>query len=682
MRLQNDLALYHSACQSGDLEKVKYYVEKKKHVIESDGIGNSGASGLHWASTCNRLAVVKYLVKNGVDVNLGSDNTDVGTALQWATRYGYIYVMFFLIQNGANTNSCDKDGNTLLHEAVKSGNVMAVLYVLFTLVDLHRLELNAKNKYGETALSLAAYQGDEWSVYSILRFGADITQQDLQGYTSLHNGVLSGNRRVVKYLLTYGADLTKTTKDMKTVSDIAKESRNLDIFIKPCKSCAWITKGKPLGYRFNRFWRNAITFSIPFALCGFLILNSGLIPTFFAVLPVIFLTPLLIKVVKLFVLQSYTPPETDHSSILETPMMVGVFLVNMGTFIVLWLVHLQEVFFNNEYYLNFVFPVLSTLLLLCYGRLIFSDPGCIPEETDTDLIRNDIEKLIKLGSFNCHTFCLKTWIRKPVRCSLSKLNQQQVARFDHYCAWIYNDVGLKNHKLYIFFLILLETFLMTFGVLNWRYFGLMEKTAECFLFNRTIICHGYKNLKVVFLFLVWTIFQAIFVGNLLMLQLRKIAYGITTFELVFLKEFVRNRSLETKICNDYFDVREAAKCDESASADISTCPKKYLITPRIHCTDPEATNRLLVVAEFLGFDEWRFPGEKEIQKRKETIGYIPSWYTATSYGKCTNIKDFWLSSQTNAPTLLRIFQLPNNSKALLNGEVVDYFRLYNMPQAS
>ncbi|CAI4363591.1 CBK_G0011200.mRNA.1.CDS.1 [Saccharomyces cerevisiae] len=73
---------------------------------------------------------------------------------------------------------------------------------------------------------------------------------------------------------------------------------------------------------------------------------------------------------------------------------------------------------------------------------------------------------------------------------------------------------------------------------------------------------------------------------------------------------------------------------------------------------------------------------------KETIGIKDSTghnvYSITSriptnYGWKRNVKDFWLTSDINAPLWRRILYPPSGSKALLNGIEVDYFKLYKLP---
>jgi palmitoyltransferase len=51
-------------------------------------------------------------------------------------------------------------------------------------------------------------------------------------------------------------------------------------------------------------------------------------------------------------------------------------------------------------------------------------------------------------AFACHA----TQIRKPLRSKHDRYSNRCVARFDHYCPWVFNVVGLKNHRMFVIYL--------------------------------------------------------------------------------------------------------------------------------------------------------------------------------------------------------------------------------------
>lgn len=120
-----------------------------------------------------------------------------------------------------------------------------------------------------------------------------------------------------------------------------------------------------------------------------------------------------------------------------------------------------------------------------------------------------------------------------------------VARFDHYCPWIFNDVGLKNHKAFIFFITLMESGIFTFLALCLEYFDELEdahedtsqKNGKCFILGASDLCSGLIYDRFVFLILLWALLQSIWVASLIFVQAFQICKGMTNTEFnVLMKE--------------------------------------------------------------------------------------------------------------------------------------------------
>jgi len=77
-------------------------------------------TALHWAAINNHIAVAKYLLEQGADVNaLGGDL--VATPLHWAVRPGHVSMVRTLIEAGADLELRDRQGFTPLHTAAQVG---------------------------------------------------------------------------------------------------------------------------------------------------------------------------------------------------------------------------------------------------------------------------------------------------------------------------------------------------------------------------------------------------------------------------------------------------------------------------------------------------------------------------------------------------------------------------------
>lgn len=107
-----------------------------------------------------------------------------------------------------------------------------------------------------------------------------------------------------------------------------------------------------------------------------------------------------------------------------------------------------------------IFGVSTFLLLYCYVKAIFKDPGGVP---DTQAWKHCITNLgaeiagftnerKKDGDLRHCKWCAKY---KPDRAHHCRVLGRCVLKMDHHCPWIYNTVGHHNHKL--FFLILFYT---------------------------------------------------------------------------------------------------------------------------------------------------------------------------------------------------------------------------------
>lgn len=103
------------AAETGDLKKVKEFISMGAKVNDKNEIINS-MSPLHYATTNNKIQIVKVLIENGADVNALTDI--MWTPLHYASFNGNIESASILISNGANVNSRDAELLTPLHYAV------------------------------------------------------------------------------------------------------------------------------------------------------------------------------------------------------------------------------------------------------------------------------------------------------------------------------------------------------------------------------------------------------------------------------------------------------------------------------------------------------------------------------------------------------------------------------------
>ena len=109
------------------------------------------------------------------------------------------------IINGANVNAKNKYSDTALMLVAKNGRTDVAELLL-----KHGANVNAKGNYGNygyTALMYAAYNGHTGAVEILLKHGANVNAKDISGNTALMKAAYNGHTGAVEILLKHGADV-------------------------------------------------------------------------------------------------------------------------------------------------------------------------------------------------------------------------------------------------------------------------------------------------------------------------------------------------------------------------------------------------------------------------------------------------------------------------------------------
>jgi ankyrin repeat protein len=129
------------------------------------GVDVKKASVIFYAVKCNRLDMVKALIKCGAKLDVvvkeGSfTHTNNGVTLAHAAaQCGDLEMVKFLADNGVDFNAVDSKGNAPIHAASKYGNVQILEYLLDRGADV-----NGKNNDDETPLDIAEKESMEDAV--------------------------------------------------------------------------------------------------------------------------------------------------------------------------------------------------------------------------------------------------------------------------------------------------------------------------------------------------------------------------------------------------------------------------------------------------------------------------------------------------------------------------------------
>ena len=108
MATDDDVRKVHDAIRVGDIETVRSMISGGTvDVNEFDGI----TSFLHRAATYNQIEIAKFLIENGIDINM-LDHTGT-SALINAVIKGNLEMVKLLCESGAELDSSDPDNNAL-----------------------------------------------------------------------------------------------------------------------------------------------------------------------------------------------------------------------------------------------------------------------------------------------------------------------------------------------------------------------------------------------------------------------------------------------------------------------------------------------------------------------------------------------------------------------------------------
>jgi ankyrin repeat protein len=138
-----------------------------------------------------------------------------------AVKTGDKSTVIQLINRGMDVNTTDAEGNTLLILATREDK-----RELVDLFILQRAKINARNIHGDSALRIAAFQGNLPIVERLVAGGAQI---NMEGWTPLIYAAFNGHLPVVRFLIDHGADINAASETGMTATIAAARGGFMEI---------------------------------------------------------------------------------------------------------------------------------------------------------------------------------------------------------------------------------------------------------------------------------------------------------------------------------------------------------------------------------------------------------------------------------------------------------------------
>ena len=233
---KHNSTLLHNAVSTGQENLVRLALQYKPNLNLFD---NSMETPLAIALKKGFMPIAELLINHGAIIN------DPRLAfLHRAISSGNLDIATFLLKHNADPNLPDKDGHLPLLLAVKMGDIRIIELLLKSQADInaHRpggptaLMIACSNKQVALAEFLLAHKANidiEWGVIKnflfqaieknslelvslCIRYGGNINDFDIHGFTALHAACKIGSTDIVQFLLQQGAAIDAHLDDCST----------------------------------------------------------------------------------------------------------------------------------------------------------------------------------------------------------------------------------------------------------------------------------------------------------------------------------------------------------------------------------------------------------------------------------------------------------------------------------
>lgn len=221
-RSSTEQTALHLAAFIGDVSVVNTVLAKGVAVNSRDTLRNTA---LHEAAGAGHFDIVVLLLDRGADVDAQDCEgiTPLHCSLNVIPLESRESIAMALLDGNANVNIEDRYGNSAFDYVVGSIETYSNRLLIDYFLEKANLNFRAKTT-GRTTLHIAAQYASIECFRRLLKRGANITDEDDRGWSSLHFAAIwPSDDAKIRLLLEKGADVATKTKDGKTAIDIAYE---------------------------------------------------------------------------------------------------------------------------------------------------------------------------------------------------------------------------------------------------------------------------------------------------------------------------------------------------------------------------------------------------------------------------------------------------------------------------
>eukprot|EP00668_Euglena_longa_P014456 GGOE01018446.1.p1 GENE.GGOE01018446.1~~GGOE01018446.1.p1 ORF type:complete len:803 (+),score=191.94 GGOE01018446.1:53-2461(+) len=530
-----------AACRTGNLP-VMALLLLAGHGTQVNGKQNCKASVLHWAAYYGQCDLISYLLRH-VDVN-SYDSEGIGpliaqssscsgarqTPLMCAVAGNHTDAVQLLLQLGAAIDAVDAGGHPVTFYGMQYPLMLHFLHVRGA--DLHRCADD-----GSSVLHWVAAKGHYMSAVYLFEKGnlKDPNVVDHQRRTALHVAASGSSLDIIRLLVANGVDPCLKDDRGRTAQECAIDA-GIAGLLRQLEEEARIGDVRRSHLVQNRVqvaelptgWTTWLLFTVAFVIPNAALAFASTLPGLLGIL-------VLLGASYGVILISQISAERDSRDLTTTGWYMGA--LASGSAIVIFKVWPAILHGTDQHVLAAVWAFITLSMVCCYFRVLLGDPGIVQSTSES---REALYTLAAAGKVPDNSeFCVDLMVRKPNRSKYDKVTHRCIARFDHYCVWLGNSVGAKNH-LYFLLFCLCQFFSQLF-VFYWAikflwasggkptHFGSFCAVADFFFWE--------DNALVTFFLLTYNGLAFLFVSTILWVQVRCASYNLTSNEVWFSRRY-------------------------------------------------------------------------------------------------------------------------------------------------